>query len=109
VTKELPHTATCPRCGAAATIPRQSIDEDAAIGQLPGFDQAWEAGFWYTLESPNCGRLCQQLDQQQDQQLCHGLPSPARAEVSKRWQPRERAERRTAKAVTRAIECESQG
>jgi len=75
VTRELPQTATCLRCGADAKIPRQSIDEDASIGQLPGFDQNWEAGFWYTLDCPNCGRLCQQLDQQ----LCGQLPSAATA------------------------------
>lgn len=58
---ELPQTAKCVRCGAAAHVPRQSIDEDAACGQLPGFDQKWEFGFWFTVECPNCGRVDQQL------------------------------------------------
>lgn len=61
MTLELPQTATCVRCGTDANVPRQSIDENATIGQLAGFDQNWEAGFWYTLECPNCGRIDQQL------------------------------------------------
>ena len=58
---ELPDTATCSRCGSAAHVPRQSVDENAATGRLSGFDQSWEAGYWYTIICPNCGRVELQL------------------------------------------------
>jgi uncharacterized OB-fold protein len=60
---DLPKTVICEQCGAVATVPRQSIDEDAAVGQLPGFDQAWQEGFFLTIECPNCGRREQRLTQ----------------------------------------------
>jgi hypothetical protein len=58
---ELPKTIRCERCGAEARVPAQSIDEDAAAGQLPGFDQAWREGYWFTIECPNCGKREQQV------------------------------------------------
>ena len=57
----LPHWVVCNRCGAEAIVPRQSIDENASAGQLPGFDQAWREGFWYTIDCPVCGRREQRL------------------------------------------------
>jgi ribosomal protein S27E len=59
---ELPQTVKCGRCGAVASVPRQSIDEDAGAGQLRGFDQAWKKGYWFTIECPNCGRIDQQFE-----------------------------------------------
>jgi hypothetical protein len=58
---DLPTVILCERCGAEAKVPRQSIDEDAASGQLRGFDQRWHDGYWFTIECPNCGRVEQQL------------------------------------------------
>jgi hypothetical protein len=58
---ELPKTVVCQRCGAQAKVPRQSIDEDAAQGQLRGFDQAWQQGFLLMIVCPNCGRVEQRL------------------------------------------------
>ena len=58
---ELPKTVLCEHCGAQAKVPPQSIDENAVAGQLPGFDQAWREGFWYTIDCPNCGRREQRL------------------------------------------------
>jgi uncharacterized Zn finger protein len=58
---DLPDTVFCERCGAVATVPRQSIDEDAEAGQLRGFDQAWKEGFLLMIECPNCGRVEQRL------------------------------------------------
>jgi hypothetical protein len=58
---ELPTTVSCDICDAESHVPHQSIDEDATAGQIPGFDQRWGAGFWYTLLCPSCGRRKQQL------------------------------------------------
>jgi hypothetical protein len=58
---ELPTTVLCEKCGAEAHVPRQSTDEDAMSGHMPGFDQRWQAGFWFTIICPNCGRRDQQL------------------------------------------------
>jgi len=58
---KLPETVLCERCGAEANVPRQSIDENAMAGQLRGFDQKWQEGFWFTIECPNCGRVEQQM------------------------------------------------
>ena len=60
---DLPKTVICEQCSAVATVPRQCIDEDAAEGQLPGFDQTWQEGFFLTIECPNCGRREQRLTQ----------------------------------------------
>jgi hypothetical protein len=62
---ELPATVMCDLCGGEARVPAQSIDEDAAAGQLRGFDQGWCAGYWFTVECPNCGRREQQLSSAQ--------------------------------------------
>jgi hypothetical protein len=58
---DLPATVVCEGCGDLARVPRQSIEEDARAGQLRGFDQAWHAGFEFTVECPNCGRQKQRL------------------------------------------------
>lgn len=57
----LPTTVPCEKCGAEAHVPRQSTDEDAMSGHMPGYDQRWQEGFWVTIHCPNCGTREQQL------------------------------------------------
>lgn len=58
---EMPDKVLCEKCGAAATVITQDVDQAALAGDMPAADRRWQDGFFFTIECPNCGTRMQSL------------------------------------------------